>query len=210
MPYARNAELPPGVRNALPAAAQTIYRNVYNSQAKRGMSEERCHASAWAAVQRAGWHKNPDGKWMKKKAAPEQEQETQKSFEAVVKITKLDEDQRLVFGWLSVIEENGQPVVDLQDHVIEARELEEAAYDFLLNSRVVAEMHERMNVGEGMIESMVFTKEKQESLGIDLGKVGWWVGFKVDADVFAKVKSGELSAFSIGGKAVLEDMLEAA
>lgn len=209
MPYRTNAELPPAVKNALPTAAQSVFRSAFNSQQKRGLSEERCFASAWAAVQNAGWHKNPDGKWMKK-AAPAQEQETQKSFEAVVKITKLDEDQRLVFGWLSVIEENGQPVVDLQDHVIEARELEEAAYDFLLNSRVVAEMHERMNVGEGMIESMVFTKQKQEALGIDLGKVGWWVGFKVDADVFAKVKSGELSAFSIGGKAVLEDMLEAA
>ena len=52
---------------------------------------------------------------------------------------------------------------------------------------------------------MVFTRQKQEALGIDLGKVGWFVGFKVDdADVWAKIKSGERPMFSIAGKAKRE------
>lgn len=236
MPYARNSELPLGVRNALPDAAQTIFRNAFNSQQKGGLSEERSFASAWGAVRNAGYHKGEDGKWRKMSKAqpgmddvhveapmgddkkrrrkkpkmPPDDDDDDDHVMMTVKVAKVDADQRLVFGWLSVIEENGEPVVDLQDHVIEAAELENAAYDFMLNSRVVGEMHERIAVGEGMVESMVFTKDKQDALGIDLGKVGWWVGFKVDADVFAKVKSGELSAFSIGGKAILEDMLEAA
>lgn len=207
MPYARNSELPPGVKDALPDAAQSIYRNAYNSQAKRGLPEERCHASAWAAVQNAGYHKTKDGKWVKK-AQPTKPSDDDVTM--IVKISEIKPDKQEAFGWASVIEENGVPVIDLQDHVIESSTLEDAAYDFMLNSRIAGEMHERMDIGR-MIESMVFTKEKQAALGIDLGKVGWWVGVKIfDADVFAKVKSGERSAFSIAGKAILHDMTEAA
>ncbi len=121
----------------------------------------------------------------------------------------VQEDERLAFGWLSVVEEDGQAVVDLQDHVIEPAELEKAAYGFVLDSRVAGEMHKTIGVG-ALVESMVFTKEKQAALGIDLGKVGWWVGFKLDSDTFAKVKSGDLRAFSIGGRGVLEDVPEVA
>lgn len=232
MPYAMNSELPPGVRNALPDAAQSIFRNAFNSQMKRGLSEERAFASAWGAVRNAGWHKNQDGEWVKKnqpgmgdvhsdkpmgedkkrrrkKPKPDDEEmHKAQSVEVSVQITKLDEDQNLVFGWLSVVEENGATVVDLQDHVIDVADLEKAAYDFVHESRVAGLMHEEF-AGD-MVESMVFSKDKQEALGIDLGKIGWWVGFKVKPEVFAKVKSGDLAAFSIGGSAVLEDMQEAA
>ena len=66
----------------------------------------------------------------------------------------------------------------------------------------LGDMHERMGVGR-LVESMVFTKQKQDALGIDLGLVGWFVGFKVDDDgVWKRIKAGELPEFSIGGKAV--------
>lgn len=121
-------------------------------------------------------------------------------FKASGTIEKVDEDQRLVFGWASVIEKNGEPVVDSQGDVIYPAELEKAAYDFVLFSRDAGEMHERIGVGK-IVESMVFTKEKTKALGLSEGSlpVGWWVGFKVDAEVFAKIKSGEYKAFSIGG-----------
>ena len=65
-------------------------------------------------------------------------------------------------------------------------------------------MHERMGVGR-CVESMMFTKQKQDSLGIDLGLIGWWVGFKVDdVGVWKRIKAGELPEFSIGGKASRE------
>jgi hypothetical protein len=119
-----------------------------------------------------------------------------------------NEDQRLVFGWASVIEENGQPVVDKQNDIITAEELEKGAYDFALHARIGGEMH-RKEAGR-LVESMVFTLEKQQALGIDLGKVGWWVGFQVSSDdAWQKVKSGELKAFSIGGKAGREDIAAA-
>lgn len=70
MPFARNADLPKAVRNSLPAAAQTVWRNVFNSQDKRGLSESRSAASAWSTLRRQGWRPPPESapkgaKWRK-------------------------------------------------------------------------------------------------------------------------------------------------
>ena len=56
MPYRANADLPPSVRNHLPAHAQDIYREAFNhSFAAHGgdvRREEIAHRTAWAAVKR--------------------------------------------------------------------------------------------------------------------------------------------------------------
>lgn len=115
------------------------------------------------------------------------------------RITKVDEDRQLVFGWFSVVEELGKAVVDSQGDVISEDELEKAAYDFVLDVRIAGEMHKNIGVG-GLVESMVFTKEKQKALGIDLGKVGWFGGFRVtDQAVWGSIKAGKYPSFSIGG-----------
>lgn len=116
-------------------------------------------------------------------------------------INKIDEDQRMVFGWFSVVEEDGEEVFDGEEDAIKSVELEKAAYQFVLDARIAGENHIRKGVGH-LVESIVFTKEKQDTLGIDLGKVGWWGGFFVSDDsVWEKVKKGEFASFSIGGKA---------
>lgn len=117
-------------------------------------------------------------------------------------IIKTDEDEQLVFGWASISSVNGELVIDKQDDIIPEHELERAAYEYVLYCRQQGDMHERMGVGR-LVESMVFTKQKQQVLGIDLGLSGWFVGFKVDdAGVWKRIKSGDLPEFSIGGKAV--------
>ena len=73
-----------------------------------------------------------------------------------------------------------KPIIDKQDDVIMPEDLEKAAYDFVLYSRDQGDMHEQKGVGR-LIESMVFTKQKQDLLGIDLGLQGWFVGFRVDS-----------------------------
>ncbi len=116
-------------------------------------------------------------------------------------IVKVDSDKRLVFGWATVTEQAGQRVTDTQGDQIGTDVLEQAAYSFVLHSREAGHMHERTGVGK-LVESVVFTQEKQRALGIALGKVGWWVGFHIDDDtVWARIKAGELSAFSIHGTA---------
>ena len=115
------------------------------------------------------------------------------------KIAKADPDQQLIFGWASVSEEGGRLLVDKQGDSILPEDLEKAAYDFVLHARQHGEMHKIIGTGK-LVESMMFTTEKQAALGISIGKVGWWVGFKVsDPDTWAAHKAGHLPEFSIGG-----------
>lgn len=117
-------------------------------------------------------------------------------------ISKVDPDKRLVFGWITVAEEGGKTVIDKQEDVISSDEMEKMAYNFVLHCRQAGEMHEKIGVGK-LVESIVFTKEKQEALGVDLGLTGWWAGFKVSDDhVWDKVKKGDYKAFSIHGKGI--------
>ena len=115
-------------------------------------------------------------------------------------ILKIDPDQRLVYGFASVIEENGAPVIDSQGDVISEQELQKAAHGFLTDSRKAGEMH-RKTVGT-VVESIVLTKSTQAALGVNLGKVGWFITMKIDDEaVWQRVKKGELSSFSIHGVA---------
>lgn len=118
-----------------------------------------------------------------------------------IPITKVDDEQRMVWGWASVVEEGGVIVTDKQDDQIDIADLSKAARDFMQFSRVGGAMHSAMGVGT-VVESIVFTPEVQKALGVDLGKVGWFVGYHVSDDaVWQRVKAGELQAFSFGGKA---------
>lgn len=136
----------------------------------------------------------------------EEEVPSAKLWRLPLDIKKADPDQNLIFGWASVIEKDGIPIIDHQEDVIPVSELENAVYDFVLHSRQQGDMHDRVGVGK-LVESMVFTKEKQEALGIDLKQIGWWTGFKVhDEGLWQAHKSGDRPEFSIGGAAVSIDM----
>lgn len=123
-----------------------------------------------------------------------------------IPIEKIDEDLRQIFGWASVASVDGKPVIDYQGDIIGEDDLEKMAYDFVLESRLGDEMHKSTPVAT-LIESMVFTAEKQKALGVDLKKVGWFVGFQIHDDAAWKaVKDGTYKAFSIGGRAKREEI----
>lgn len=74
MPYKSRSELPENVTHVLPAHAQDIYKEAFNSaweqykhKADRrddASREETAHRIAWAAVKH-GYEKGDDGKWHK-------------------------------------------------------------------------------------------------------------------------------------------------
>jgi cation transport regulator len=65
MPYRKNSELPPGVKDHLPPHAQDIYRESFNAAWDEYKShEETAHKVAWAAVKKE-YEKDPGGKWVK-------------------------------------------------------------------------------------------------------------------------------------------------
>jgi hypothetical protein len=142
-------------------------------------------------------------------------------FEIEGAIVKADEDKKQVFGWASIISINGKTLTDTQGDRILADTLEAASYDYVLDARKGGEMHKTNKTAKGesevrqvakMIESCVFTKDKQKAMQdsltdqgihatVDLGCIAWWIGFQItDPDVWKDVKSGKLRAFSIGGK----------
>lgn len=121
-------------------------------------------------------------------------------------IKKMDEDKRLVFGWASVsIRADGQQLEDLQHDLIDPEDLEESAYEFVLNFRDTGELHNPNLRKKGkLVESCVFTEEKQRAMGLPEGilPVGWWIGFKIEDDAaWEKVKDGTYKMFSVEGKA---------
>ena len=120
--------------------------------------------------------------------------------------------QGLVYGWASVIEKGGETITDHQGDRISSDELVKAAHDYMTNERHGGVLHDEIGHDIGhIVESVVFTKELQKHLGVDLGKVGWLIGYKITDDrVKMMVKSGVLKAFSIGGKGRREEVLDAA
>lgn len=119
-------------------------------------------------------------------------------------IIKADDEQRLIWGWASVISEKGIPLVDRQGDVIAPDTLVKAVNSFMEFVRVGKEMHQGEEIGR-VIHSLPLTKEIGDSLGITSDKEGWIVAMKIyDDSTWARVKSGELTAFSIGGRATRE------
>lgn len=205
MPYSSNSDLPEAVRNALPDAAQSVFRSVVNEAIEDGDSEESAFQQAWGAV-RQNWKKGEDGKWVEKSGptstdshVPGTEWDRYEKFH----VFKADADNRIVYGWASVITKNGEPVVDTQGDVIEAAVLVKAVTDFMVDVREAHVMHEGEQHGT-VIHSFPMVGEIAKSLGIQCDREGWIVGLKVSPEVMKRVDSGELRAFSIGGSAIRE------
>lgn len=121
-------------------------------------------------------------------------------------IFKTDDDKRLVFGWASVsITVDGEQLEDRQKDMIDPEDLEEAAYEYVLNFRDTGEEHiPTMRKKGKLVESCVLTAEKQKAMGIPEGilPIGWWIGFKIEDDeAWEKVKNRTYKMFSIEGKA---------
>lgn len=136
-----------------------------------------------------------------------------KTLSNEIQITKVDMDKKMIFGFFNVSKVGDDLIVDSQLDSIETEELEKAAYDFVLNARIAGEQHVKKGVGN-LVESMMFTYEKQEailatikSMGVenpafDLGIEAWWGGFEItDPDVLTKMNAGEYPMFSVGGAA---------
>jgi hypothetical protein len=117
-------------------------------------------------------------------------------------IAKIDDDRRLVFGWASVaVDKSGNPVIDHEGDMIAPRDLEDAAYGFVLNFGEANVNHVGPVVGR-VVESFVSTPDKLKALGLpeDALPIGWWAGWYVeDEAAWQGVKDGTYKSFSIEG-----------
>lgn len=129
-------------------------------------------------------------------------------FRTVHRITKVNTERQNVFGWASVgyLPDNGmyREYTDWQGDVLKnIEDIEDAAYDFTLNSRDSGTEH----IGKGgkgtLIESFVSTPEKWRAMGIPNGvlPIAWWTGFHIsDRNAWTGVREGRYKMFSVQGQ----------
>ena len=134
-------------------------------------------------------------------------QPIKKSENRPFEIYKTDSEKKQVFGWASVsVTIEGHQLEDLQNDIIDPEDLEQAAYEYVLNFRDTGEEHRPWARKKGkLIESCVFTEEKQRAMGIPPGilPVGWWIGFQITDDrTWESIKNGNYKMFSVEGTAV--------
>lgn len=134
-------------------------------------------------------------------------------------ISKVDVEKRQVFGWASLSMVDGQPVVDRQGDYVPIEETEDSAYHYMLHSRMGGDMHARVSKLDGgprhtadVIESIVFTPEKLEALGLepDAVPLGWWIGMQIhDEENWQDIKDGKRTGFSVHGSGTRREMVAA-
>ncbi len=112
---------------------------------------------------------------------------------------------QVFYAWASVVEKDGVTVSDSEGDGWDAAGMEVAAWNFTAAGGSHGIAHEEIADGSELVASIPFTKDLQEALGIDLGRVGWLVGFRVaDPDLWDQIEKGELPMLSIGGSGIRE------
>lgn len=128
-------------------------------------------------------------------------------------LSSVSKKHKVAYGWSYVSKKGDKTVKDHSGQVWSIDQVEKTAHQFVIDCRVGGESH-IFKGGAELVESMVFTREVQDALGIDIQKdgesvEGWFVGFRItDDDLLEKVQKGELTMFSIGGTGIIEDYEE--
>lgn len=120
---------------------------------------------------------------------------------------KVDEELGLVFGFAIVCKNDGEDYFDLHGHNIPEYAMLKAATDFMLNSRMAVDMHERdadkNPIADGtVVFAYPLTSEVAKALNIQTEQTGLLIAMKSSPEVLAKFKDGTYTGFSIGGKFV--------
>lgn len=120
---------------------------------------------------------------------------------ATAQFVKASDELGLAFFWaFKSSDQNGDPVVDLQNDIVQSDDdMIRAAAEFMQNGGAVDEQHnEQAGAGE-VVFAMPMTPEIASAYSIDTKQSGLMIAIKPAPDVLAKLKSGEYSGVSIGG-----------
>ena len=133
-------------------------------------------------------------------AACEKARATCPKVKKTVEIAKVDTDQRLIYGVVLVPD-----VEDLQGDICSKEDIQEAAHDYLVNSRLIKAQH-RAPTDADVVECYI------APVDIPLGKgivpAGSWVMVtKVNSNaMWTAIKKGDITGYSIGGRGTREEI----
>lgn len=120
----------------------------------------------------------------------------------IVPIVKADNEKQICYG-----EVLNPLTVDSQNDWLTAADIEKAAHDYMMSSRVIGSEHGKP-IGAQVVESFVAPQDLSfvsPAGPVEVPKGTWLIGVKIqDPKEWAKVKSGEYSGFSVGGFGVRE------
>jgi len=129
-------------------------------------------------------------------------QDLRKNF--AVKVSKVDTQKGLVFGFAVICLKKGEKYFDLQNEHVPENVMLDFAIDFMKNSRSAKAMHDGDDVGE-VIFAFPLTSEVAKASGIETEQTGLLIGMAPNKETLAKFDSGEFTGFSIGGYALYQD-----
>lgn len=159
----------------LPNKKQRQFLATFNAAYKEYGEEKRAFATAWAAVNKIA-----------------------KENEIVFKAA--DKPKQTLY--CVVMEPETE---DLQGDVTAAEEIEKAAHQYLLDSRVIGDSHRKdgcdnlFKVDAGVVESFIAPIDYEVD-GEKILKGSWVIAIKVyDTEVWKSIEAGEITGVSIGG-----------
>jgi hypothetical protein len=118
---------------------------------------------------------------------------------SLVQIVKAEPMKQLVYGWFSVIEKDGVPVVDVEGDVISEDDLLHLVHTFNAGPRISKLNHDGQPVGR-VVELACLTRDVQKAMGCQLDRAGAWGCSHIeDPGAWARVLSGEFTGFSWDG-----------
>ncbi len=121
--------------------------------------------------------------------------------EMVSPILKADMDAKVIWGWAYVSTEKGENMLDHSGEWVSPDTLVKASTNFMLKSRTAKVNHQGAKEGD-IVGSLPVTKELADALGIQTEREGWIIGVVASEATLKKVQDGELTSFSIGGRAL--------
>ena len=120
-------------------------------------------------------------------------------FSTGAKFVKVDEELGLVLGFAIICKENGEDYFDVQDDHIPEDSMLKAATDFMIDSRMAAEMHQGEERGQ-VVFAWPMTTEIAKAFDIEIPRTGLMIAMKPDNDeMLEKFRNGDFTGFSIGG-----------
>lgn len=119
----------------------------------------------------------------------------QKTVSGKYRICKRDNRKHRIFGY-AIIGTDEKEIGNLQGYSVSVKDLELAIYDFIQNMPI-----NKTEQPAKVIESCVFTTDKQQALGIPLGilpPIAYWIGFEInDPAIWETIKASEFPVFAI-------------